>query len=1141
MPSIVNIASGSANNAHSATTTGINVTAGNLVVVATSNFDTSGNPSDAVVDSLGHTFTKIGQSTMLNSRYVALWSYPNHPGGTGVTFTYNLVATASDFPRIAAVEISGAATTTPLDQSGFAQASTVSSINSPSLTTTQASEILIAVVADSNNPVNTDTVSDGGAATSGWTKDVDLSNSGAALNLVVAHATATSTGAYVAHAVPNSGAPTMMVGLATFKASTGADTTPPTFASASVPSAGTSVAVVLTETGSPPILPASGVTGFSVLVNGTAATISSATASSTTVTLNLASTVFSGDTVTVSYTPGNVTDSAASPNAMVAFSAQSVTNSSTQTGSGTAPTLAPTVTAVSAGDGMATVQATVVDSTHNGSNTITSYTATASIGGVVQALTGTISKTGGWSNGESVWIPVTGLTNGTAYTFTVHATNVIGNSSESIASASVTPAASSTDWTHNGYNAQRTNAGPTSPIFPLQFAWAFNGPDTKAGNTGHLYTPPRHSRFVVGGNYVFVSTGSSGLYCLNKADGSIAWQYDGEVVNASPVYDPASGKVLVGTADGNLVAITAAQTPSPINAVTIAGRYWCGGPIRHAPLVAGGSVYALAEKFPGNGVGGTFHKVTISGMTLDASWPTGGYTISGAVPATPAAYSASRACLVFGCSDLTIHCVLASNGTNKWAAVNPSGQAAGTSAPSGNAYTFEGGWPVIADQHGYVFIWQSGPAVGNHSGGVGLYPNTNTDTRTWLVANPAQRCLFVLSLDTGTEPFVPAVGSLTAEGIKGTSNLEMHPSHLPVVRVLPATDPTNPGGEVVYIKFRNGQAATDANTAHGNTNVDYRWDGHMGEMVLDDAQISGYAPGDLRFVQFANYKEYYPEYTGTNGTSECYIEDETSPLYLAGDTLIYNHWASVDSARLGTRTASVGSGYSNPILTTANTRIMPECTPSGTLDNAAAHYSKQTRVYPINTDLRNLAGPAYFHYLNVQAPPFPDTVGAYSTGQRPYTTIVTADHLYVMGHGGEILAFYHSFSTTATTAITHTGPPTGQPNVVSTPFTVKASPYPSTPSSTITVTMSDGGAGGTFYRYDGSTLLASNQLTLDSPDGQALYTYKPAVGATGAITLTATPSGGGISTPQSVTYTVSGSSGTVVSGGRLSRALPRGR
>jgi alpha-tubulin suppressor-like RCC1 family protein len=65
----------------------------------------------------------------------------------------------------------------------------------------------------------------------------------------------------------------------------------------------------------------------------------------------------------------------------------------------------------------------------DGGSAITSYTATSSPGGV----TGTLNQAG------SGTINVTGLTRGTAYTFTVTATNNIGTSAASAASNSITP------------------------------------------------------------------------------------------------------------------------------------------------------------------------------------------------------------------------------------------------------------------------------------------------------------------------------------------------------------------------------------------------------------------------------------------------------------------------------------------------------------------------------------------------------------------------------------------------------------------------------------------------------------------------------------------------------------------------------
>jgi hypothetical protein len=95
----------------------------------------------------------------------------------------------------------------------------------------------------------------------------------------------------------------------------------------------------------------------------------------------------------------------------------------------TAPSAPAGVTA-SAGDGSATVSWTAPS---NGGSPITSYTVTPYVGGVAQPAT-TVTGTP-----PATSTVITGLSNGTSYTFTVSATNAIGTGPASAASSPVTP------------------------------------------------------------------------------------------------------------------------------------------------------------------------------------------------------------------------------------------------------------------------------------------------------------------------------------------------------------------------------------------------------------------------------------------------------------------------------------------------------------------------------------------------------------------------------------------------------------------------------------------------------------------------------------------------------------------------------
>ena len=94
---------------------------------------------------------------------------------------------------------------------------------------------------------------------------------------------------------------------------------------------------------------------------------------------------------------------------------------------------APTSVSAAAGNGSATVSWTAPS---NGGSAITSYTVTPYVGATAQLATVV--------GGSVTSATVTGLTNGTSYTFKVSATNAVGTGPASAASNAVTPSAQTT-------------------------------------------------------------------------------------------------------------------------------------------------------------------------------------------------------------------------------------------------------------------------------------------------------------------------------------------------------------------------------------------------------------------------------------------------------------------------------------------------------------------------------------------------------------------------------------------------------------------------------------------------------------------------------------------------------------------------
>ncbi|PWH16117.1 MAG: pyrrolo-quinoline quinone [Ardenticatenia bacterium] len=471
------------------------------------------------------------------------------------------------------------------------------------------------------------------------------------------------------------------------------------------------------------------------------------------------------------------------------------------------------------------------------------------------------------------------------------------------------------EWSQHAHDAQHTSYTAQVVSYPWRLRWIWNGVDAsgrvlKVTSSGSI---PRNVQPVTGGGRVYIAAGSDGVFALGEATGQQLWRRSGiGDVRSTVAYDATTQAVFVVSANGRLYKLRASdgEVIGQFNANQTSDLPMPPALIRDRVFFAmGGSVYAVDKK------------------TMQPIWA---YN-AGATVAVPPAYSPSRDLVVIATEpDLYVHAIRNTDGTRQWR-IRP----VYSSPNSDDRPEYRYGWPVVAEGAGYVLIkvrlnwgtlWRN-------------WPQTNSGMRQLLTENPGDQALFVLDLDDGQVPFIANVGH---GGYGDQDYLPMGPQ--PVVKRLAN------GKDVVYTIIR-------AKRAH----YDSRWDSHFGEMVLDNATVSGLQGGDVRFIRFDWPPGWEAPYL---------LTDEQPNVSMAGDYLFGGHWEAGFAMRILDRSAARGS-FESPITTQRLATVATSQDNPGVCAFSAGHYCpsglENTRPYDFGFYIYYNQGNVYDRYWSEYA------------------------------------------------------------------------------------------------------------------------------------------------------------------------------
>jgi hypothetical protein len=415
-PAFVQQASG-----HAASVSSISVTpptplsSGNRLIVEVGAWSSGHATTKAVTDSAGDTFTEVSHFTGPDQTEQSVWTAPITAGAgsrPSVTATFSTAADGA----ITALEYSGLSTasgTGAVDQQASASGTTTTaaSVSSgPTAATGAGNELAVGFYSDSG-------FSDTLTAGSGYTARATIS--GAGDMELLAEDQIVGAGATPAASAGTGARTVWEMATVVFKAGSQA---PPTAPASPTAVSATAADKSATVTWSAPANGGSPITSYTITPYiGSAAQTSTVITGSPPATSATVSGLTDGTTYTFTVTATNAvgTGPASAPSNQVTPAAP------------TAPDAPAGVTAT-AGNQSATVSWSAPS---NGGSPITSYTVTPYLAGVAQTAT----QVSGSPPATTSIVP--GLTNGSAYTFTVTATNAVGTGPASAPSQPVTPTA----------------------------------------------------------------------------------------------------------------------------------------------------------------------------------------------------------------------------------------------------------------------------------------------------------------------------------------------------------------------------------------------------------------------------------------------------------------------------------------------------------------------------------------------------------------------------------------------------------------------------------------------------------------------------------------------------------------------------